>query len=231
MSELFVEGKRTMKTIPTEGNFARTIPERLGIPCLLLSAGIVYGLAFPNTSLLAQAQETSRPPSIKVQIVAGQGANNNVKTRKAVEPVALVTDERGQPVSGVMVVFTLPETGPGGVFSDGSKRAIVYTNLEGRATARGLTPNTAPGKFQIIVNASFHGFTASTTADQTNVLPETGKGSSKLIAILAIAGGAAIAGVVAGGGGGGSSQSLAPSPGRTATTITPGTPVFGAPQQ
>src|SRR5688572_5998934 len=171
VSKLFVEGKRTMKTIPTEGNFARTIPQRLRINCLLLSAGIVCGLAFPNTSLLAQDQETSRPPSIKVQIVAGQGATNNVKTRKAVEPVALVTDERGQPVSGVMVVFTLPETGPGGVFSDGSKRAIVYTNLEGRATARGLTPNTAPGKFQIIVNASFHGFTASTTADQTNVLP------------------------------------------------------------
>ena len=88
-----------------------------------------------------------------------------------------------------------------------------------------------PGKFQIMVNASFHGFTARTTADQTNVLPERSKGSSKLIAILAIAGGAAAAGVVAASGGGGSSQSPAAPPGRTATTITPGTPVFGAPPQ
>ena len=53
-----------------------------------------------------------------------------------------------------------------------------------------------------MVNASFHGFTASTTANQTNVLPERDKSSSKLIAFLAIAGGAAVAGIVAAGGGG-----------------------------
>jgi len=220
-----------MKTIPTRDNCGLSIKYRLGTPCPLLSVGIMFTLAFPNIRLLAQDQEAPQPPSIKLQVVAGQATTNNIKTRKGVEPVALVTDERGQPVSGVMVVFTLPETGPGGAFTDGSKRAIVYTDSEGKATARGLTPNTTPGKFQIMVNASFHGFTARTTADQTNVLPERSKGSSKLIAILAIAGGAAAAGVVAASGGGGSSQSPAAPPGRTATTITPGTPVFGAPPQ
>jgi len=196
----------------------------------VLAIGIVAALALPNR-LLAQKQETIGPPSIKVEVIAGQGATNNTRTRKAVEPIALVTDERGQPVSGVMVVFTLPETGPGGAFVDESKRAIVYTNAEGKATARGLTPNTTPGKFQIMVNASFQGFTSSTTVYQTNVSPERAKSSTKLIAILAIAGGAAAAGVVAASGGGGSSQSLAVPPSRTATTITPGTPIFGAPQQ
>ena len=166
------------------------------------------------------------------RLLPARRPRNNIRTRKGVEPIALVTDERGQPISGVMVVFTLPETGPGGAFVDGSKRAIVYTNAEGKATARGLTPNATPGKFQIMVNASFQGFTSSTTIDQTNILPERAKSSStKLIAILAIAGGAAAAGVLAASGGGGSSQSLAVPPGRTATTITPGTPVFGAPQQ
>jgi len=196
----------------------------------VLAIGIVAALALPNR-LLAQKQEAIGPPSIKVEVIAGQGATNNTRTRKAVEPIALVTDERGQPVSGVMVVFTLPETGPGGAFVDESKRAIVYTNAEGKATARGLTPNTTPGKFQIMVNASFQGFTSSTTVYQTNVSPERAKSSTKLIAILAIAGGAAAAGVVAASGGGGSSQSLAVPPSRTATTITPGTPIFGAPQQ
>jgi len=191
---------------------------------------VVVALALPSIRLLAQNQEAVRAPSIKVEIVTGQAGSNNLRTRKAIEPVALVTDERGQPVSGVMVIFTLPETGPGGTFADGSKRAIAYTNAEGRATARGLTPNTTAGKFQIMVNASFHGFTSSTTVDQTNVLPEKGKSSSsKLIAILAIAGGAAVAGVVAASGGGGSSQNPAAPPTRTTTTITPGTPVFGAP--
>jgi len=196
----------------------------------VLSIGMAISLASP-CALLGQEQDTVRPPSIKVLVVAGQAATNNVGSRKGVEPVVLVTDERSQPVSGVMVVFTLPETGPGGSFSDGSKRAIVYTNSEGKATARGLTPNMTAGKFQIMVNASFHGFTASAAVDQTNVLSERGKrSSSKLIAILAIAGGAAAAGVIAASGGG-SSQSPAPPPSRTATTITPGTPIFGAPQQ
>jgi hypothetical protein len=158
---------------------------------------------------------------------------NNIRTRKAVEPVVLVKDEQGQPISGVMVMFTLPENGPGGSLADGSKRSIVYSDSEGKATMRGLTPNATPGKFQIIVNASFLGLTAGASVEQTNYLSEGGKGSSsKLIAILAIAGGAAVAGVVAasGGGGGSTPQSLPPSPARTATTITPGTPVFGAPQ-
>ena len=223
-----------MKSIRREDSCGWATKHRLGAPRSLLALGIALSLPLTNIRLLAQAQET-QPPSIKVEIVAGQAATNNIRTRKAVEPVALVTDERSQPVSGVMVVFTLPETGPGGIFVDGSKRAIVYTNSEGKATARGLTPNSTPGKFQVMVNASFHGFTASTTANQTNVLPERDKSSSKLIAFLAIAGGAAVAGIVAaggggnGGGGGGSSQTP-PSPGPTATTITPGTPVFGAPQ-
>jgi hypothetical protein len=221
-----------MKSIRRGNRCGWANKHRVGMPRALLSLGIAISLTLSNIRLLAQDQDI-RPPSIKVEMVAGQAATNNIRTRKTVEPVALVTDERSQPVSGVMVVFTLPETGPGGTFVDGSKRAIVYTNSEGKATARGLTPNSTPGKFQVMVNASFHGFTASTTAEQTNVLPERDKSSSKLIAFLAIAGGAAVAaGVVAAGGGGdGSSQSLPPSSGRPATTITPGTPVFRAPQQ
>ena len=214
-----------MKSVPARGGSVSKRWRRTSRSLL----AVVMALASPRIRLVAQDQEAVRPPSIKVAVVAGQASTNNIRTRKGVEPVALVTDERGQPVSGVMVIFTLPETGPGGAFADGSKRAIVYTNAEGKATARGLTPNTTAGKFQITVNASFHGFTASATADQTNVLPEKSKSSSKLIAILAIAGGAAVAGVVAASGGGGSSQNPAAPPTRTATSITPGTPVFGAP--
>ncbi|MCI0627389.1 MAG: hypothetical protein L0387_38050 [Acidobacteria bacterium] len=198
----------------------------------VLSTAIPCLLVLQNHRLLAQEEDVVRPPSLKVVVVSGQSATNNIKTRKAVEPVVSVSDERGQPVSGVLVVFTLPETGPGGAFADDSKRAIVYTNTEGRATVRGLRPNMTPGNFQIMVNASFHGLTASTSIHQTNILPERGRGgSSKLVAILAIAGGAAAAGIVAAGSGGGSSQNPLPPPTSTATTIVPGTPSFGPPQQ
>jgi len=218
-----------MKSILTEDSCDRAIRPRVGAPRALLSIGIAISLTSPGIRLRAQVQETGWPPSTKVEVVAGQAATNNLRTRKAIEPVALVTDETGQPVSGVMVIFTLPETGPGGAFADGSKRAIVYINSEGKATARGLTPNATPGKFQVMVNASFHGFTASTTADQTNVLPDGGNGSSMLA--MPIAGGAPVGGVGAADGRGGSPPNPTAPPRRTATTITPGTPVFGAPQQ
>ena len=136
-----------MKTVPTRDTCGLAIRHRFGRLHLLLPVEIVFTLAFYHIMLLAQDQGTPRPPSIKVKVVAGEATTNNIKTGKGVEPEVLVTDERGQPVSGVMVVFTLPETGPGGAFADGSKRAIVYTNSEGKATARGLTPNMTPGKY------------------------------------------------------------------------------------
>ena len=223
-----------MRSIPNAQSSADSIKFRHVLVRSVLSVALAILAPFPNhvPLLLSQNERQAAPPALKVEILRGQSAMNNIRTRKAVEPVVVVKDEQGQPISGVMVMFTLPETGPGGSLADGSKRAIAYSDSEGKATMRGLAPNATPGKFQIVVNASFHGLTAGTSIEQTNYLSEGGKGSSsKLIAILAIAGGAAVAGVVAAGGGGsGSSQSLAPSPGRTATTITPGTPVFGAPQ-
>lgn len=201
----------------------------IGVFRPVLSIGITISLASPP-GLLGQEQDTVRPPSIKVQAVSGQPATNNIKSRKGAEPVVLVTDERGQPVSGVMVVFTLPETGPGGAFADGSKRAIVYTDAEGRAVARGLRPNQTAGQFEISVDASFHGLTDRKTIRQSNVLPAAGS-SSRLIAILAIAGGAAVAGAVAASKGGGSTPSSPTSPpGGAAISIDAGTPTFRPPQ-
>jgi hypothetical protein len=201
--------------------------------CLLervLSRSLACLLVLQNSPLLAQEEQTVQPPALKVAVVAGQSAANNIRKRTAVEPVVLVSDERGGPVSGVMVLFTLPEAGASGVFPDGSKRAIVYTSPDGRAAARGLKPNSTPGEFQIVVDASFHGLTAHTTIQQTNVLPETAGGiSSKLLVILAIAGGAAAAGVIAAGGGTNPSTNPSPPP-TSSTSISAGTPTFGPPQ-
>jgi hypothetical protein len=193
-----------------------------------LSVSLACLLVWQNCTLLAQEEQGVRPPSLKVVAVAGQSAANNIKKRTAVDPVVLVSDELERPVSGVMVLFTLPETGASGVFPDGSKRAIVYTNPDGRATARGLKPNSIPGEFSIVVDASFHGLTAQTTIQQTNILPEAAGGiSAKLLVILAIAGGAAAAGAVAAGKGGTEAASPPPAP---STSISAGTPTFGPPQ-
>jgi hypothetical protein len=179
----------------------------------------------------ARAQEESQilPPALKIVVAKGEEGTNNIKKGIGVEPLVVVSDEKDLPVSRVMVMFTLPENGPSGVFANGAKNLIVYSDAEGRAIARGLRPNHIPGKFQIAVDASFHGLAARALINQTNVMPSATGVSPKLIAILAIAGGAVAAGVVAASTGGKSGTSTVTPP-TPSTTLSPGTPTFGPPQ-
>jgi hypothetical protein len=179
---------------------------------------------------LAQQEAEILAPALKIAVAKGEGVSNNIKKGTAVEPLVVVADEKDRPVSGVMVIFTLPESGPSGVFANGSKSVIVYSDAEGRAIGRGLRPNRTPGKFQMTVDASFHGLAARAVINQTNVMPSETGVSSKLIAILAIAGGAAAAGVVAASAGGKNGTSTVTPPTSSSTTLSPGTPTFGPPQ-
>ncbi|HVN78593.1 MAG TPA: hypothetical protein VMW38_06315 [Terriglobia bacterium] len=181
-----------------------------------------------QTSLSAQKEEILAP-ALKIAVAKGDESTNNIKKGTAVEPLVVVSDEKSRPVSGVMVMFTLPESGPGGLFANGGSRTIVFTDEEGRAAARGLRPNHTPGKFELVVDASFHGLTARTVIHQTNVLPAASGVSPKLIAILAVVGGAAAAGAIAASSGNkGSSTTTNPS--TSSTTLTAGTPTFGPPR-
>jgi len=195
----------------------------------LLSISLAGLLAF---QVPLPAQDTGvLAPALKIEVATGEGGTNNIKKGTAIEPVVIVSDEKGNPTSGVMVMFTLPDNGPGGVFANDAKNSIVYTDLEGRAVARGLRPNHVPGKFDVRVDASFHGLTAQAVIHQTNAMPATTGMSPKLIAILAIAGGAAAAGAIAAASGGkGTSTSATPPPTSSGTTLSAGTPTFGPPQ-
>jgi hypothetical protein len=138
-------------------------------------------------------------PMLNLVVVEGDGAVNNIRQRTAREPVVQVEDENHRPVAGAIVVFTLPMNGPGGTFANGAKTLTVVTDNDGRAVARGLRPNTTKGQFDIRVNASKNGQTASAIISQTNViLTATGAVaaagiSAKLITLLAV-GAAAVAG-------------------------------------
>ena len=80
-------------------------------------------------------------PKLRIVIVEGEGATNNIRQRTAREPVVEVIDENDRPVSGASVVFLLPDKGASGVFADGSTRLRVLTDENGRAAARGMAPN------------------------------------------------------------------------------------------
>jgi hypothetical protein len=182
-------------------------------------------------SIPLRAQETTAPGKISIVIIEGEGAINNVRQRVAREPLIQVEDENRRPVAGAAVTFLLPNQGAGATFANGARSLTITTDAQGRAAARGLRPNNVNGQYEIRVNASHQGRSANTIISQTSAITAavaTGI-SAKLIAILAIAGGAAAAGAVAAtraGNGNGNGGGAGASP----TVIVPGSPTVGGPQ-
>jgi hypothetical protein len=204
-------------------------PEDAGVrPALSLFLCILLGLA--QTGIVGAAQPAPAPAKLNIVIVEGEGAINNVRQRTAREMIVQVEDENHRPIAGAAVLFMLPDSGPSGVFANGGRTLQVTTGSDGRAAAKGLRVNNVHGKFQVQVQATFEGVTATATITQVNAVitaAAAGGVSGKLIAILAIAGGAAAVGVVAATRSGGGTPSTPPA---SPTTITPGTPSVGGPQ-
>jgi hypothetical protein len=170
---------------------------------------------------------------LRIEIIEGNGAINNVRSRTARQPVVRVSDADGAPVAGAVVTFILPAIGASGTFADGDKVLSMRTDEDGRAVASGLRPNTVVGQFQIRVNAVHDGRNASAVIVQTNASPaEGGSARSKKLIILGLIAGGVVGGVAAavGGGGGNGTPSPQPSDPPTTGTITPGTPGIGPPR-
>jgi hypothetical protein len=178
------------------------------------------------------------PAELNIVIVEGEGASNNIRQRAAREPIVQVEDENHKPVAGAAVVFTLPSHGAGGVFANGANTLTTVTNEQGQAVARGFQANGAKGQYQMHVNASVNGQTASANINMANVPAAAGAGagaaaggiSGKLIAVIVVVGaaaaGGAIAAVKSGGGNNGNTATI----GAVSTTITPGTGSVGPPR-
>ena len=179
--------------------------------------------------LLAASAEAQGPP-IKIVIQEGQGAINNIQQHRAKEPVVQVTDNDGAPIQQASVTFQLPETGPGGSFADGNKMLTVQTDEKGLAVGRGLRPNSAEGKFQIRVTASFQGATANEVISEINAeQAAAGGGGGKTFLIIALIGGAAAGGLAAALGHGKSSSSSVGTITTPPTVLVPGTPSIQPP--
>ncbi len=112
----------------------------------------------------------TRPVMLNLLVVEGEGAVNNIRQRTARDPIVEVQDENHRPVSGALVLFALPRSGPGGTFANGARTLSVTTDAQGRAVGRGLRPNNIAGQFEIAVTASLAGITAAIRIRQTNAL-------------------------------------------------------------
>jgi hypothetical protein len=180
--------------------------------------------------LLVLHHTVAAQEAIHVVVLEGEGAINNVRSNRAKEPVLRVEDTNNRGVPGAVVTFLLPERGAGAVFGDSGSSLTLTTDDRGEVTARGLRPNRLAGTFQIRVSASQGGRSSSASINQTNVDPGA-RSSSRMIAIIAVAG-AAVAGGAAMALRGGKDKGAGPTAAVTApaTVVVPGTPSFGGPQ-
>lgn len=100
------------------------------------------------------AESGTSPLILQIRVVEGEGAAYPAGSRAIRGLTVEVTDEAGQPVPNAAVSFRLPETGPTGVFSNGTRTEIASSASNGRATIWGMKWNRLPGAFAIRVTAA-----------------------------------------------------------------------------
>lgn len=179
-------------------------------------------LAFPATPRGTAQQGPA--PELRIVIVDGEDAVNNIRQRTAREPIVQVEDKNHRPVAGAAVIFTLPQNGASGSFAGNVQTFSTVTDANGRAVAQGLQPNTVAGKVQIRVDATYQGQTGHAVINQKNVLKKAAKSSAisaKLLTILVVA---AAAGAV-----GGVCAAVCGGKSNTGAVITAGGATVGAP--
>ena len=155
--------------------------------------------ALASVLLISQtAPAQSEPVGLKILVVEGEGAVNDIKKAAGSRLVVEVRDRDDKPVPGAAVVFELPELGPSGSFADGGRVETSMTGAGGRAVAV-LRPNKDAGPLRIEVRASYQGQSASAAIAQTNVIvSQSGKpGGISHVKLGILAGVAAGAGVAA----------------------------------
>jgi hypothetical protein len=182
--------------------------------------------------LRAPAWAQQPASGLRIVIVEGDGAINNIRQRVNREPIVQVEDENRKPVAGAAVLFFLPEQGPSGTFANGSRMLMVVTDSKGQARASGIRPNDQSGPVQLRVTASFQGLTASAVISQTNVAGAAAAASTgglsvtaKILIIVGIAAGATAGGIIATHNSG---SGPAP-PTSTPIGLSSGTPTVGGP--
>ncbi|MBI4877450.1 MAG: hypothetical protein HY822_22710 [Acidobacteria bacterium] len=201
------------------------------VVALALAGALVLPAPILAQAAGAAAQKlVAQSGNLKIVVLEGEGAKNNVRAKSATAPVVEVRDEADKPVTGAEVVFQLPATGPGGVFHGWMRTQTVRSDAEGKAGTSGYTPNDEEGRFNIKVTATAGAKTGGAVIAQSNV---RGTGASagaakktwwKPVAVIAAV--AVVGGVVAGTRGDNKTAATVTVP----VTITPGAVSVGGPR-
>ena len=107
--------------------------------------------------------------SLKIRVLAGNGAMNDLERRVMAPLVVQVIDQDERPMEGAEVIFRFPINGAGATFAGGKTSITVRTNGTGQAAAVNWTANGQTGTFQVHVTASYANQVGETTLSMTNV--------------------------------------------------------------
>jgi len=180
------------------------------------------------TNLVAQSSG-----GLKIVVIQGEGATNNVRSRTATAPVVEIRDAADKPVAGAEVTFQLPVSGAGGYFNGWLRNQTVRSDANGRAASTGMTPNDEQGRFNIKVTAVEGSRNGSIVVAQSNVsgssasAGSSGGSKSNRWKWAALIGGAAIAGGIVAGTRGDKTTTVN---GPRVVTVTPGVITVGGPR-
>src|SRR5450631_2683960 len=103
----------------TSAGFARVLSFCLA--SILCAASCVLAQS-PRSQASAKAEAAGSNvaiPELRIRVLEGENAINSISQGQSIPPVAEVRDQNDMPVEGATVVFTLPESGPGGSFPGG----------------------------------------------------------------------------------------------------------------
>jgi hypothetical protein len=112
----------------------------------------VAAIALSGSSATGTISSLNQAP-VTVAAVAGSTPQSAIVATAFAMPLAVdVRDAAGTLVQGVSVIFTAPDSGPGGTFGD-STAVVVVTDASGRATAPTFTANTIASSSSYLVTA------------------------------------------------------------------------------
>jgi hypothetical protein len=154
-----------------------------------------------------QPPAENNPAILQIRVIEGEGVAYPLGGRATRGVTIQVTDETGKPVEGASVSFRLPEEGPSGTFSSGSRTEIAMTKPDGRAAAWGMQWNHTEGSFEIRITAvkgqARAGTVCAVYLSKASVESDSpapmrlGRNHKWLWVTLAVAGGAGVAVAVA----------------------------------
>lgn len=118
--------------------------------------------AIPATFMLTNTPATAAA----IKATGGTPQSASISTAFGTSLQATVTDNQGNLVSGVSVLFTAPSTGASGTFANGLATETDITSAKGVASSTVFTANATAGAYSVI--ASTQGVSPSATFALTN---------------------------------------------------------------